>query len=324
MILSASITSILTTSTSFIQSSLEESFTMLSQVGFSENKKFAWLRYWPSYLSGAIGIASTVAAIAMRALDNMGMTVFHAAIALGGIFLAGTLHIFIPMKKLEEQTSLYKQQNEALHQQNSMLQETKTRLEENTKNLSELIAKRSEEHQALTEEMNAHLGQLSTLTTQLLTTKHRQQDFKGVIDAIHEAERNLQTRSEQISSTEQNLAAKAKGVLEATTALSNASEVLARHISQLKEQHALAASEYESAQNIATSLNQLITPLQDIYKRTHATEEHIETQLSGMRDVLEELTSTSTTCAKTLQSLQQAVTQASRQSSLDLRRLGDR
>lgn len=305
---------------SLVKNTIDEGFLLLSQIGYTENKKFSYLRYWPSYLSGAIAVASAVAAIAMQAFNNMSMSIFLGVIAIGSGFLAGTLHIFIPLKKLEEQTALYGQQNQALQIQNEALLRTKNMLEQTARTLSEDLAKHSEEHRSLSEDMTRRLSQLGTLTSSLLTTDKKKKEFDGVVQAIREATTNFQTHSAAIQALQQNLSEKSRAVVQATIDLSHVTERLTAQLTELKKQHETALEEYKSATSIAGNLAHLFTSMQAINTTTKAEEEQISQHLGSIKHAEDTIVSTTTSFMRTAEAFSRLLADAQQKASAELKK----
>lgn len=89
----------------FIQRDLPHSACFLSQQLERIKRQWSEIRHWPIYLSGAVGIASTIAAIASMLFHNIPQALLQGFMAVGSFIVAVKLPSYIPMKRLEDQVS---------------------------------------------------------------------------------------------------------------------------------------------------------------------------------------------------------------------------
>lgn len=314
MLISSAISMVVNSSGRFIKDTLDEGFFTLSQIGYSENKKFVWLRYWPSYLAGTVAIASTIAAIAARALNNLALTIVQSVIAVGAYVLTGTLHVFIPLKQLERQTDVLKQQNTLLQQQNIDLEKTEKTLKADISSLSFELDRRTQEHRDLTTKMDQHVAKLHTT---LLAAEEKQKALSDMLLAIRQASDSFKTNAKTLETLEHNITEKGQAIAQATGNLSRVTDTLSHQLSDLKAQHAASQSEYETALSFADSLSHLFTSIQDIYHKTQIEEQRMKEELEAMQKTSSGLSHTTANFSQSVDQLQQFLNQAKQQAILD-------
>lgn len=303
-----------------IQDTVDEVFFHLSQVGYCKDKKWAWLKYWPSILSGSLAVASTVSAIAMYCMKNIGMTVVHSIVALGTALLAGTLHIFIPFKKLEEQTQVFESETAKLQEQNSVLQHQSAALQKLNQELDVRLVQRAKEHQELIVKMDEHTRELRAVTDRLTASDEKRLALEELVKTLTAANHGMKTYSEVLEHLQQNLADKGPQILTTTRDLTTVSVTLAHQIGELKARYQSSQEELQSACAFAENLSKTLVSMQEIFRLTKESEARLQEQVATLQKTSSTFGQAEDSFKQSLDTLAHSLERAQQQAAQDFAR----
>lgn len=286
MIIASAISSCLSYSANRVKDAVDEGFFLLSQVGYSNQRKYAWLRYWPSYVAGAIAVASTVATIAYALINNIPNAIFHGCVALGSLILAGTLHIFIPLKQLEKQTADLQEQNGRLRTEADRIGQEERALKALNSDLRTQIETQRKTKQELESNLQLHLSRFQETAQRLLDSEKKVRGLEELLHSIQMSSEGFQAQVMSIQSIQQDITHKGIEFDRATDSLAQVASSLTDGLRSLQGQHTVVAGEYNTALQFADNLQKLFLSIQDIYRKTREEEAKLKEEVSQLQQAV--------------------------------------
>lgn len=177
-----------------IHNGVTELFFSLSQAGYRKDGTRSILSYWPSALSAAAATAATVATIAYAIIGATAAAILFGSIAACNLVLAGTIHVFLPQKRLEIQNSTFTANNAHREEQILTLERSIHTLEEERKEHAQLLERTQQENSTL-------VASLEKQNTEIAHLREDVSDFQGMIKTIGEQVQTLETLRQDISTT---------------------------------------------------------------------------------------------------------------------------
>lgn len=286
MILTSAISSCLSFSAKRVKEAVDEGFFLLAQAGYSNNRKYAWLRYWPSYLAGAISVASTVATIAYALINNLPNAILHGCVAFGSLILAGTLHIFIPLKQLERQTADLQEQNGRLRAETDRIGQEEKALRALNTDLRTQIETQRKTKQELEANLQLHLSRFQETSQRLLDSEKKVQGLEELLHSIQRTSEGFQAQVQSIQSIQQDITHKGIEFDGATDRLAQVTSSLTEGLRSLQGQHTAVAGEYNTALQFADNLQKLFLSIQDIYRKTREEEAKLREEVEQLKQAV--------------------------------------
>lgn len=315
------LSTIVTSTGNFIKDSVDDAFLQISQVGYSQNPKYAWLRLWPCYLSGAIAVASTVATIAAAVFQDIPQAVFYGLIALSSWIVTGTVHVFIPLKSIEENKAALKEREVALNKsaadlarQAARINELEQRQQDTTADFAEQLARRERENRLMNDRESQHLRELEVTTNKLLASEQRTKCLEELLQSIKGASDGFLGHVQTFEGIRADISHKGNEIVGATTGLTRVSQALAEQVKSLEHQHGVVMDEYQTAIRFANNLSSVFSAMQTVYQKTREEEELVRSELEQMKRNAQFVHTTTQDFSSTVDRLQKALEQAQKQS----------
>jgi hypothetical protein len=307
MIITSVLSSCVKSSGRFMKDAVHEGCFLLSQVGYSDNKKFAWLRYWPSYLSGSIAIASTVAAVAFSLIHNIPNAIFHGAIALSSLILAGTLHIFIPLKQLEKQTADLQERNKELSGVVNRVESSEQAFRQLNLELSSQLEIRKRTNEDLESNIRLHLHGLEEITNKLIASEKKAKSLEELLHVIQRTSEGFQSQVTRFEAIRQDVSHSEQEFNRATGSLIGVAAGLKDQIQDLQQQHTVIEGEYQTALQFADGLQQIFLEIQNIYQKIKEEVDQLKLEVVRLSKNTQVAQQSSTDLSHTVDELEQAL-----------------
>ena len=270
---------------------VEDGFFLLSQVGYSGSKKYEYLKYWPCYLSGAFGVASAVAAVAYGAMNNIPLAVFHGVIGGGCLLIAGVVHVFIPLKRIEVSTAELQKHNEGLKQNVTSVASADISLQKINMELMQQIKSQKEINEKQARDLEAHMRGLEAVSERLLRSNDNVQEFKVLLESIQSTSTAFQLHVKTVQDLAQNIQGREEAFAEATNCLHATSSSFSTSLQGLQEQHSSVTNEYQAAMKLAENLQSLFKSVGDMLSQSKAVNDAFKGEIARLNDTVKSLRS---------------------------------
>lgn len=303
MLILSALTPLAATAGRCIQDAIDTTFHHLSQVGYTADHKWTWLRYWPSYVAGSIAVASTIAALASFQFHETAKALLHGALALGALLLSGTLHIYIPSKQLEKQTIALQERAAELASEIDQLHSSELELQRINQQFGQQLERRKKESLHLEQIMRSHLLSLNKTTSSLLAREPHHQELLSLLQSIQTASQDFETRVCTCQSLREQIA-KHQLNLEVTK------EHIEKKLKLLETKQSALIDERHSTLAASTSLSQLLAPMQEACQRTLTSEQHLQKEVERLKQYSHDMQHSSLDLSRTVSQLRSCLRQA--------------
>lgn len=283
----------------------DDGFFLISQIGYSNNKKFAWLKYWPAYLSGAIAVASTVASIASYLMNNVPNAIFHGTIALSCLVIAGVVHTFVPLKRLEGQTADLHRQNIAIQGGAHRIETSEEALRRLNKELTAQIEQARQINAKQGADLAEHMERLEETSRRLIDSDKKVEGLEALLSSIQTASSAFQAHVETVQALKEDITGQEHQFETATNCLSKASAELSTGLQGLQAQHSIVATQFQTAVQFASNLQSLFASMEEIYRKTAQEEDELRSDAEQLKASVATLKDARQDIDATLDSIQQ-------------------
>ena len=296
-----------------ISDSVHQSFVNLSQIAYGDGK-WKWLKYWPTVLSGSIATAAIAASIASLILGSLTNTILYAVIGLGTFILAGTVHVFIPLKSLEKQTTEYQEQNIKLqsnlatsHQLGEKLHTSDCSLQKVNEDLKASLdaSKRIQEAEI------KKITEATSLLSQQLEKKNEEMDsLRELLHTFIDASDGLAPSIQQLNEVKATIEEKEQSVQKVTNTLVEQTLQVKEQTAKLAQQRKIQLADTAKVLKLADRMTSLASSMKDMCSKSMEVQHSLRQEVNELRRMVNKESALTTNLTQTTDAFQDILEKA--------------